>query len=575
METIATTLRVGDISPGNNPRRVFKDDELAELRESIKVHGVIQSITVRPVDSGYVLVAGERRWRVSKEVLGEDYMIPVTIRNVDDKEAYLLSIAENTERADMHPVEEAEAAHAVVMHCNGDRAEAARKLGWAPAKLRMRLSLMHCAPEVRQALLDGKISLGHAEILAAAPQEKQLKPLDAVINQGITVEVLKAQLARAALSLREAAFDKAECASCPHNTEQQRALFSEALEAGFCTNAPCFQKKTEAALQVTVATLEETVPKVIMLKVGEPVPVTTVMADGPTGVGEAQLVACRACCNYGATISSLPGSVGKVAQRQCFDLECNAQKIAARKAELDAEQKATVTAKTNSAPAEEAPAEQPKADKSSASKPADGKRESAAPAAPAKIDEKSLSTRIKEFRFSLWRLVLAKVVEDDPVLSARLLVLALASSCGRYVDSDSVRTAVVSVFGEGEKSGSGAAIVKKYGQKVREADGKVVAQLLSKALASAVPQTPEDDVRALLAASGKTLDAFWKVDKAFLEILTKSEIDVVAREIGLSAHLGKTWPSLLGKKKDELITAILGSGFEFKGKVPSFMQWSK
>lgn len=103
---LISNLNVSEISPGRyQPRREFNEEALQELADSIKTHGVMQPIVVRRVDSGYEVIAGERRWRASK-IAGND-TIPAIIRDIDDKKALAVALVENVQREDLLPMEEA------------------------------------------------------------------------------------------------------------------------------------------------------------------------------------------------------------------------------------------------------------------------------------------------------------------------------------------------------------------------------------------------------------------------------------------------------------------------------------
>ena len=104
---IKKTLRLSEIEPNRDqPRKTFSDEAITALAESIREHGVLQPILVRPLNAcGYQIVAGERRWRAAR-MLGLDE-IPVTIRELSDSEAMQIAIIENLQRENLNPVEEA------------------------------------------------------------------------------------------------------------------------------------------------------------------------------------------------------------------------------------------------------------------------------------------------------------------------------------------------------------------------------------------------------------------------------------------------------------------------------------
>jgi ParB family chromosome partitioning protein len=290
-----TNIRVGSLLAGNNPRTYFDPVEMAELEASIlAAKGVIQPILIRPVEGGYAIVAGERRARASRKVFGDDYEIPVIAKAISAEEADDMALIENTQRANMSPTEEAAAAAKILGRCEGNRDEAAKRLGWSRSTLDKRLALMNCSPSVMTALNERKIQLGHAELLAAAPKGRQEKAIVNLLAQTTlpSVAEFKAGLEEISRSMALAIFDKADCTSCHHNSGNQQALFAEAVSGGHCTNSECFNKKTEDVLEAKKKSLEENYPRVVIVRQGENNTVIKLIAEGATGVGDEQAAAC-------------------------------------------------------------------------------------------------------------------------------------------------------------------------------------------------------------------------------------------------------------------------------------------
>lgn len=245
----ATTMSLARIRQGDNPRRYFNQEKHAELVASIRLRGIIQPLLIRPVpdaEGDYSIVAGGRRYKAAAEALGSDAEVPVLIREMTDEEALEAAIDENDNREDASETEQADAAVRVLAACQGDRAEAARRLAWSPAKLDRRLALANLADPVKIALDERRIKVGHAELLAAVPADKQEKALDTILINGLGVAKTRELLMRVTQSLAGAQFDKAECTTCPFNSASQRALFATHVDDGYCTNPGCFQLKTEA-----------------------------------------------------------------------------------------------------------------------------------------------------------------------------------------------------------------------------------------------------------------------------------------------------------------------------------------
>ena len=227
-------LETIDVQPGFNPRQFFADTEFQQLIASVRAQGIIQPIVVRPPQESpgrYWVIAGERRWRAAREArLPED--MPALVRQVDERAALLLALAENGNRDGISPAEEAQAARRLLAACEGDRDEATRLLGWTPTKFAARQLLLHAAPAVLTALAERRIKPGHAELLAGLPAPTQDGTLARVMADQISVADLKTRIAGFALDLAAAIFDKDECLACPHNSSVQAALFEEGIGEG-------------------------------------------------------------------------------------------------------------------------------------------------------------------------------------------------------------------------------------------------------------------------------------------------------------------------------------------------------
>jgi ParB/RepB/Spo0J family partition protein len=245
----ATRLPLAKIKPGQNPRRYFDQAKHDELVASLRIRGMLQPILLRPtqITDEFVIVAGERRHRAALVAFGADGEVPVIIRDMTDQEALEAAIDENDIREDASETEQADAAVRVLAACQDVRAEAARRLGWSTAKLDRRLALAHLSEAVKAALDERRIKVGHAELLAVVPADKQDKALDTILKAGLDVAATRAALMQMTQSLGAASFDKSECTTCPFNSASQRALFETHVDDGHCTNPGCFQLKTEAA----------------------------------------------------------------------------------------------------------------------------------------------------------------------------------------------------------------------------------------------------------------------------------------------------------------------------------------
>jgi ParB family chromosome partitioning protein len=177
------------------PRVQFNAQELEELATSIREHGILQPLVVSPGEDGsYVLIAGERRLEAARKAGLRT--VPVVIRHATDQQLLELALIENVQRADLNPLEEAEAFRHLIDEFGLSHEAVAARLGKSRVAVTNTLRLLEAAPAVKQALVDGKISEGHARALLALPSLRaQEAALQTVINLDLSVRQTE-QLAR-------------------------------------------------------------------------------------------------------------------------------------------------------------------------------------------------------------------------------------------------------------------------------------------------------------------------------------------------------------------------------------------
>ena len=559
-----TKIACSQLVPGKyQPREYFDPKAHEELTASIKAQGVLQSLLIRPIGDGYEIVAGERRWRAAIAAHSDAYEVPVIIRQMTDEEARAAALTENIQRENMSPTEEAVAATKVLGDYAGNRTEAAKHLGWSMTKFESRLALMNCSESVRSALNERKILLGHAELLAAITKEKQDIVLKRMFDAPTlpSVTEMKGFLNELSQVLATAIFDKADCAACQHNSSCQSALFSEAIDAGKCTHSECYKKKTEEELEKRAEAIRENYPVVRIVRPGENNTLLKLKAEGETGVGEEQAKACRGCANFGAAISAVPDKLGTEYRDLCFDPACNAKKVAEfRKAQAEANkaaQKAKPATAKGAAPAkagEKATSEAPATVTTTAT--------------PPKVQD---STRLKEYRVKVWRNLLKKLLLSDPAKNLVALLALTMSGNGSKIGSHDLANAYEKQTGHRPDQFDIAAMAAH----IDSADAVVKQNTHLGITATMVNSIEERTLTQLLNWIKADLAAEWKLNKEYLELLTKSEIDLVAEEIGLKAYLGDKFGKAMGAKKDELLKALLNAeGFDYARKVPKHLLWS-
>ncbi|MBO4878461.1 MAG: ParB/RepB/Spo0J family partition protein [Ruminococcus sp.] len=171
---VKKTLRVSEIEPNRDqPRKTFSEDAINTLAESIREHGMIQPILVRPLSSGgYQIVAGERRWRAAR-MLGLDE-VPVTIRELTDTQTMQIAIIENLQRENLNPIEEANGYSELIEKYDMTQDEVAKMVGRSRSAIANSIRMLSLPDKVLKLIENGDLSAGHAKALLAFSDEKLL-----------------------------------------------------------------------------------------------------------------------------------------------------------------------------------------------------------------------------------------------------------------------------------------------------------------------------------------------------------------------------------------------------------------
>jgi ParB family chromosome partitioning protein len=188
------SLPLGQLAPNRyQPRNHFDDEGLGELAESIRMQGVLQPIVVTPSNSGvYTIIAGERRWRAAH--LAGLAAVPVVVRQVeDDRQLLELALVENVQRADLDPIEEAEAYRTLAESFGLSHEEIARRVGKSRAAISNALRLLKLPPAVQDLLRSGQLSAGQARPLLALDDPALIERLaERAVRRGLGARALEA-----------------------------------------------------------------------------------------------------------------------------------------------------------------------------------------------------------------------------------------------------------------------------------------------------------------------------------------------------------------------------------------------
>jgi len=180
-------LPVDAISPNpHQPRQDFSSESLGELAESIKEHGIISPLIVTKAgENKWQLIAGERRLRAAKSIGLET--VPAVVRDFTVQKKMEIALIENLQRQNLNPLEVAMAYKKLVEEFNLSQEELSKKVGKSRSAVANVLRILNVSDEVKQAILAGKISEGHARVMAGLPPEDQLKVLEQILNNNFSV----------------------------------------------------------------------------------------------------------------------------------------------------------------------------------------------------------------------------------------------------------------------------------------------------------------------------------------------------------------------------------------------------
>ena len=177
------------------PRKNFGGDALAELVESVRQHGIIQPLVVRNVGGKHELIAGERRWRAAQEAgLAR---VPIIVRTATDLEVLELSLIENLQRADLNPIEEAQAYARLANEFGMRQEDIAQKVGRSRAAVANSMRLLDLHQQVQAWVIQGLLSVGHAKVLLALKEpDEQRAVAETILRRSASVRVTERLVAR-------------------------------------------------------------------------------------------------------------------------------------------------------------------------------------------------------------------------------------------------------------------------------------------------------------------------------------------------------------------------------------------
>ena len=178
------TLRLSQIEPNRDqPRKIFSEEALNELADSIREHGVLQPLLVRPLPGGsYQLVAGERRWRASRMAGLQE--VPVVIREMDEEQAMEIALIENLQREDLNAIEEATGYKQLMERYGMTQEQVAKRVGKSRPAIANALRLLNLPQKVMDMVGEGEVSPGHARALLAFDDQDRIVEIAQKVKTG-------------------------------------------------------------------------------------------------------------------------------------------------------------------------------------------------------------------------------------------------------------------------------------------------------------------------------------------------------------------------------------------------------
>lgn len=204
------TLRISEIEPNRKqPRQDFDEAAIAELADSIRQHGLIQPIVVRPMGAVYQIVAGERRWRACRMLGMSD--VPVIIKEFTDEETAQIALIENIQRQDLNPVEEAAAYRSLMDEYGMTQETLSKAVGKSRSAIANAVRLLKLPDEIVEMLRKGKLSAGQAKAIAGAGSEEDMLELAKLAENGkITVRGIEKLAAEKSAAAEKSEKEKAD-----------------------------------------------------------------------------------------------------------------------------------------------------------------------------------------------------------------------------------------------------------------------------------------------------------------------------------------------------------------------------
>jgi ParB/RepB/Spo0J family partition protein len=503
-----------------NPRQSKDAGKMKELEDSIREKGVLQPIVVRMVKEGYEIVCGARRFVASKNVGLST--VPAVIRVLDDKAVLEIQLIENAQRADVHPLEEAEGYERLMKQYKYTAEEIAAKVAKSKGYVYQRMALCSLVPECRKMFYDGKLTPSTALLIARMPQDLQKKAAKDITdgyNGIMSLQEARRHIERSyMLELKDAPWVKNEacvvagkvaCVNCPKRTGNQELLFADLKSGDQCTDPACFAEKKSAWGQRQLESAKKTGLKIVPTKEAFP---PNCYSDSVCG-GYVDI------------------------QDTCYESEASKKYVDLMKRAKDMKPSVTVDKRGNVIQIVK------KADAIKAFKEAGIKMETEGSSrSPEDMSKAKKENRVREAKRGFW---ISKVATTEDQRSMNVVMLHMLFNDLGWNPSEEI-------------AGRERGIERLY---MRGNDD--VLMLIKKAVQKKADVLCDDELEFLAGRLGFDASRDYVITKEYLNAMTKDDLAKLAKEIGID-HKSEVMGE---EKKSGLVAAILKNAPN--GKVPA------
>lgn len=527
--------------PWGNQRKGRCKKKFSENKKSVQQHGFLQNIVVRYVDGKPELIAGYGRVEIALELAIE---IPATVKNASDSEAFEMHMAENLDREDLSLVDQVRAAKYYTTKYAGDRKEVALRWNKPLKQVNELLELGRCSDKVLDAIAENSISAKMAIILAPFSLTVQESTLKKIIGEKWDYKKLLDRANAAQLDLSKAKFNTKDCKDCEHNSAKQIGLFGVDDVKAKCSNRKCFTEKTQGFLSSKKTELEEKFGKVIFtseLDINQIKPTNKEVLNEDTFNSN-----CVGCENKVVLLHDQTGKEGNYLANQCIKPKC----LSELKKKVKSLPTSSFTPTVNPAGGATTINENSQAHKQV-------KGLSKAKSGQAK--ERKVSSKVIENNIKTLRSAGAAELTSDKDFMKNFMLASVALTCkyNGVRSLDDAYKAIATLSLEKQQS----LYIELMNDYLSKLDTGYDQRQCSSFVIKRLAELPTAEVIAT---------AKWSPDEEMLKAYTSDTLILMAKESGLTKHIGEEKAKKLDSlRKGDLIALFTESGFDFSHYAPN------